>query len=173
MDDISTRRLAEVYPELARRIVRLDGILTQQGIIIRVVQSLRPYSVQMTLWRQGRDAAGNVIDRSKVVTNARPEQSWHTYGCAVDVAPDNPSLPGYQPDWNVTHPSWKQIEEGGESLGMVSGADWRTFPDAPHLQLTGNFPTTPGKEVHYLFSEGGLAAVWAEIDKDLGIGKAA
>jgi peptidoglycan L-alanyl-D-glutamate endopeptidase CwlK len=169
MDDISLKRLAEIYPELARRVVRMDAILAPQGVITRVVQSLRPYSVQMTLWRQGRDAAGNIIDKSKVVTNARPEQSWHTYGCAVDVAP----FIGGVPDWNVAHPVWKLIEETGESLGMVSGAEWRTFPDAPHLQLTGNFPTTPGKEVHYLFAEGGLAAVWAEIDKALGIDKAA
>lgn len=173
MDDVSLKRVAEIYPELARRVVSMDEILAPQGVIIRVTQGLRPYAVQMALWRQGRDAAGNIVDRSKVVTNARPEQSWHTYGCAVDVAPDNPSLPGYQPDWNVMHPAWKQIEEAGESLGLVSGAEWRTFPDAPHFQLTGNFPTTPGVEVHYLFVEGGLRAVWDEIDKTLGIDKVA
>src|SRR5882672_4289681 len=124
MDDISVKRLTEVYPELSRRIVRLDSILAPQGVNIRVIQSLRPYSVQMALWRQGRDAAGNVVDRSKVVTNAKPGQSWHTYGCAVDVAP----FYGGVPDWNVQHPVWKQIEQAGESLGLVSGAEWRTFP---------------------------------------------
>jgi peptidoglycan L-alanyl-D-glutamate endopeptidase CwlK len=168
MDDISTRRLNEIYPELAKRVTNLIDILAAGGMNVRVVQSLRPYCTQMTLWRQGRDGAGNIVDKSKVVTNARPEQSWHTYGCAVDLAPFHGGLP----DWNLMHPGWKKIEETGESLGLVSGAEWRTFPDAPHLQLTGNFPTTPGQEVHYLFSEGGLAAVWTEIDNALGIVKA-
>lgn len=174
MDSISEERLNLVYPELARRIRQLATMLDAEGITIRVTQGLRSYPDQLALWQKGRDANGNVIDEAAVVTHARPEHSWHTFGCAVDVAPFGANG---DPDWNLSHPSWNRIVEIGESLGLYSGSHFEVIkngevhpePDFPHLQLTGRFPSSPDSYAIYLFKEGGAAAVWKEVDGALGV----
>jgi hypothetical protein len=70
-------------------------------------------------------------------------------------------------DWSGNDPAWKSTIAAGEALGLYSGAEFRTFPDKPHFQLTGRFPVTPDDEVLILFKGGGLDAVWAEIAKSL------
>ncbi len=124
--------------------------LAQEGIDIRVTQSYRPMAEQEALYAQGRTAPGDVV------TNARAGFSWHCFGLAVDVAPLTPQ----GVDWNTSHPVWHRILVVGDSLGLVSGAEWRTFPDWPHFQQTGIFPVTPNDEVRTLFAAGGLQAVW-------------
>ena len=152
---ISNTRLGEVAPQLAEKIRQLAEMLEQEGIVIQVVQSLRPWHVQEELYAQGRTAPG------EIVTNAQPGHSWHQFALAVDVAP----FADAKPDWNIKHPVWGRIVSIGTSLGLVSGAEWRTFPDAPHLQLTGRFPVTPDDEVRYIFREAGLQGVWDEAFK--------
>lgn len=150
MDDISERRLKEVYPGLAEKVRQMAEQLEQEGIDIRVTQSYRPWKEQEALYEQGRNAPG------EIVTNAAPGHSWHQFGLAVDVAPLSPQ----GPDWNVSHPVWSRITSTGTGLGLVSGSQWRTFPDWPHFQLTGPFPVTPNDDVRALFQSGGLPAVW-------------
>lgn len=162
MDTTSEARLQLINPVLADKIRALAVNLSAAGLEIRVVQGLRSWATQDALFAQGRDANGNVIDKSKVVTNARGGYSWHNFGLAVDCAPDNPNIPGFQIDWNAGHPQWKQMEAAGVALGLTSGANWLRLVDAPHFQLTGRFPVTPDDEVRQLFKDGGMEAVWNE-----------
>lgn len=152
MNSISETRLGEVAPQLAEKIRQLDTMLQAEGIQIQVTQSLRPWSEQEALYAQGRTAPGSVV------TNAQPGYSWHNFGLAVDVAPFDAN----QPDWNVNHPVWQRLVTVGGSLGLVSGSEWRTFPDWPHLQLTGTFGVSPDDNARYILKEGGLQAVWDE-----------
>lgn len=154
MDSISEARLREINPYVADKVKQLYERLMLEGIEIRVVQGLRTYGYQSQLYAQGRTAPG------KIVTRCKPGWSWHNFGMAVDVAPDDPAKPGYQPDWNDTHPTWKRIQEIAVSMGFVAGADFRTFPDKPHLQMTGKFPVNPTNEVRALFDAGGVVEVW-------------
>jgi hypothetical protein len=43
---------------------------------------------------------------------------------------------------------------------LTARLKWRTFPDAPHFQLTVQFPTTSTEEVREIFKRGGIEAVW-------------
>lgn len=169
MDGTSEARLNQVFPPLAAAVRQAAATLAAESIPIRVVQGLRTWAAQLVLWSQGRDSQGRIIDPAQVVTHARPGSSYHNYGLAVDVAPF--SADG-QPDWNSSHPCWQRIIQVGESLGLYSGSHFvgsrGPEPDMPHLQLTGRFPTSPDDEVLYLFKEGGLAAVWDEVQKCLG-----
>ena len=159
MDAISESRLAEVHPLLASKIRQMADTLAQSGVTIRVTQGYRSWTQQLALWLKGRDRTGAVVDKSQVVTNAQPGHSWHNFGLAVDVAPmDNTG----QPDWDVNHPVWKQIVAVGESLGLVAGAEWRTFPDFPHFQLTGKFPVSPDWEARRMLKDSGVSAIWKE-----------
>jgi peptidoglycan L-alanyl-D-glutamate endopeptidase CwlK len=162
MDPVSESRLSEVHPKLAEKVRSMADLLAQENILIRVVQSLRSWGEQQALYNEGRDSSGNVIDPKLVVTNAKPGTSWHNYGLAVDVAPFDSGIP----DWNVNHPAWKRIVAVGESCGLVSGSTWRTFPDWPHFQLTGQLPVSPDDAVRAAYATGGQDAVWNDSGLD-------
>lgn len=168
MDAISEARLQEVMPELAAKIHQLYEMLMGEGLEIRVTQALRSWQQQQDLYAKGRNPAlahlgphGDIVDKSLVVTNCPGGHSYHNFGMAVDCAPDDPTKVGYQIDWNAGHPQWKRMASVGQSLGLDSGAMWRSFPDAPHFQLTGRFPEgAPNDEARQLFKDGGMQAVW-------------
>jgi|SRR5579863_1351826 len=156
MDSLSEARLAEVEPTLAARVRKMADQLSGEGISIRVVQSLRTWQEQAALYAKGRDADGNVVDKSQVVTNAKPGSSWHNFALAVDVAP----FDGGIPDWNIEHPAWKRIVAVGESVGLVSGSTWRTFPDWPHFQSK-EIPVSPTAEDVIALNNEGIDGVWS------------
>jgi predicted transcriptional regulator len=62
----------------------------------------------------------------------------------------------------VTGDDWQRMLAVGNSVGLVEGAEWRTFPDWPHFQLTGKWPVTPDDEVRQVFLDGGMLAVWEQ-----------
>lgn len=152
MDTVSETRIGEVYPGLAEKIRQMAQMLETEGIDIRVSQSYRSWQEQDSLYSRGRTAPGTIV------TDARGGYSWHNFGLAVDVVP----LTAQGVDWNTEHPVWKRIVAVGESLGLVAGAEWRTFPDWPHFQLTGRFPVTPNDEVRLIYQGSGLQGVWHE-----------
>jgi peptidoglycan LD-endopeptidase CwlK len=163
MDPISEGRLATVIPLLAAKIRQMSDMLAEEGIAIRVTQALRSVSEQQALYEQGRTTPG------KIVTNCPGGHSYHNVGLAVDCVPSvNGVDQSFEPDWNANHPAWKRMEVVGQSLGLESGATWRTFPDAPHFQIQGKFPVgAPNDEVRQLLANGGLQAVWDEVDKQV------
>ncbi len=160
MDPVSESRLQDVHPALARKIRQLADILAcdQPPVTLRVTQGLRSYSEQAVLYAQGRSAPG------KVVTNAEPGHSYHQYGLAVDVVPFG--LDG-QPDWNTSHPIWQRIVHVGTSLGLQAGAEFRSFPDYPHFQLTGTLPASPNDETRESFLQSGISGIWKESGLDV------
>jgi peptidoglycan L-alanyl-D-glutamate endopeptidase CwlK len=162
LDPVSITKLQSVYPGLADKIVVLASTLESQGILIRVVQGLRTWIQQDVLYAQGRTTRGSII------TNVQGGYSFHCFGLAVDCAPSQfgPGQP-YSPDWNASHPVWRLMETKGRDLGLVSGAFWRTFVDAPHFQMNGHWPESePTDEVRHLFMTGGYPAVWAALDRE-------
>lgn len=151
MDTVSEARLSLINPTLADKIRKLAEMVYNEGITFRVVQGYRTFADQAAIYAQGRTMAG------KIVTKAPPGHSWHEFGLAVDVAPDDPALPGYQPDWTATHPAWIRLVDAGTSLGLVNG---KSFHDLPHFQLTGKFPMSPNDEVRQIFFDKGIQGVW-------------
>lgn len=149
MDAISIARLSTVHTALRDKINNLASVLPFE---IRVTQALRSWNEQSALYEQGRSLPGNIV------TNAQPGHSWHNFGLAVDIVP----MGATGPDWNINHPDWKTIHSSARALGLTCGADFRTFPDWPHLQLTGRFPDSPDDEVRQLYKDGGIMGVWGE-----------
>jgi peptidoglycan L-alanyl-D-glutamate endopeptidase CwlK len=166
MNAHSQERLKLVYPRLSDAIYKLSTQLAVEGVYIIVAQGLRTISEQQALWQKGRNADGSYIDpihHTGVVTNAQGGHSYHNLGLAVDcdVLNKDGSI-----DWNPEHPAWKRMEALGVSLGMVSGANWVRIVDAPHFQITGRFPEgAPTDEVRQIMKDGGMDAVWAEVEK--------
>ena len=121
---------------------------------IEVTQGLRTWAEQDALYAQGRTTPG------EIVTHAAGGYSWHNFGMAIDLVPED-ITPG-QPDWNLNNPVWARMVSIAESLGLVSGAEWHGADlDVPHVQLTGRFPVSPNDEVRAIFQQRGLIAdVW-------------
>lgn len=158
MDRASELRLKLICPQVAAKVRELADTLLKIGIEIRITQGMRSWVEQDRLYAKGRTEPG------PKVTNAIGGMSWHNFGLAVDVVPDDISITGFQCDWNVQHPAWRIIVHTAESMGFTSGAEFRTFPDWPHLQITGRFPVgAPDDEARQIFRAGGMAAVWAEV----------
>jgi len=154
MNQSTVDRLEQLFPPLKLKAYQLIQQLALKGIDVEVSQGLRSWAEQEALYAKGRTEPG------AIVTNAKPEQSWHTFGCAFDV--DIQDSAGVL-DWSGTSPAWLATISAGEGLGLYAGAEFRTFPDKPHFQLTGRFPVTPNAEVLALYESGGLPAVWAAI----------
>lgn len=151
MNAISQARLALVYPGLASLITQMQQML---GFDLEVTQGLRTWAEQDALYAQGRTTPG------EIVTHAAGGSSWHNFGMAVDLVPED-ITPG-QPDWNLSHPSWPRMVSVAESLGLVSGAEWHGADlDTPHCQLTGKFPVSPDDAVRAIFLQNGsIEDVW-------------
>lgn len=159
MDTVSQQRLAGLHPKLADLVTKLMTQLEGEGIETRIVQGLRTWAEQDELYAQGRTKPG------PEVTKARGGYSFHCFSLAVDIVPSThaPGQP-FDPDWHKEHPTWKRMEDLGAQLGLVSGAAWRSFPDAPHFQLTGSLPEgapTTEARVAYQNAGGGTAGIQA------------
>lgn len=181
MNAASIARLDEVMPLLKTKVSTLIEMLAPE-FEVRVTQGLRSWNQQNDLYEKGRTKPGVPCKHHSVtrpvgtcsehplglrVTNAKGGESYHNFGVAVDVVPDmvGDNAP-FIPDWDEKHPSWKRIIAVAESLGLTCGADWRTLPDFPHVQLVGRFPEGhPDDEVRQLFKDGGMQAVWEEVMK--------
>jgi peptidoglycan LD-endopeptidase CwlK len=161
MDAISIERLKLVHPELSLRAYKLDGLLTPDGIHIRVVRGLATSAEQEAIYEQGRTAPG------VIVTNAKPGYSAHNFGYAFDASPDDPNFPAWHPDWNARDGRWKDLLAKALQCGLAEGALWRSVqPDCPHFYLR-EMPATPGDILRSILAGGTIEDVFAEIDQVL------
>lgn len=156
MDSASEDHLSTVHPELARRVRLLAAKCDANGIVIRVSQGLRTWDQQNLLYAQGR------TDGGKVVTNAKGGYSAHNFGYAVDIVPGQAGFPVFTPDWNGMDFRWQQVLMLGKQCHLAEGAEWRTFPDRPHLYPE-ECPANPDDNLRYIFREAGMDAVWDEL----------
>jgi len=156
MDAVSESRLADVWPELARRISLLASLLS---FPLRVSRGLCTLAEQDALWQKGRNLDGSYIDpihHAGVVTNAKGDHSMHPFGLAGDVVP----LINGVPDWNDKDARWAEILAKAPSCRLAEGAQWRTFPDDPHLYPV-EVPASPTDAMRAAMASGGVQAVWA------------
>ncbi len=150
MDSISTTRLEQVIPELARKVEAMEPSLP---FPVRVVQGLRTQEDQARIWAQGRTAPGDIV------TDAPPLHSMHEFGLAVDLMPSlNPLGQPYKPDGVAGSSRYITLRAVGEALGLKSGSRWGK-PDWPHFQMP-NMPDSPTDQMRLDFEAGGLELVW-------------
>jgi peptidoglycan L-alanyl-D-glutamate endopeptidase CwlK len=94
---------------------------------------MRTFEEQAALYNQEHDGKDNdgdgIIDnKSEHVTNAKPGQSFHNYGLAIDVCP----FINGKPDWKSK--LWDRIGALGESIGFAWGGRWKSIKDLPHFE---------------------------------------
>ena len=111
----SLENLKGVHPDLQRIVERAIGISESD---FTVLEGLRSLERQKTLLAAGK---------SKTL------HSRHITGHAVDITPFPVSW-----DWKDYPPIEKAMKQAAKDLGvdLEWGGDWKSFPDAPHWQLS-------------------------------------
>ena len=159
-----------LYPDFRGRLVRaILAFERGKTFRARVTHGLRTFKKQGELYAIGRTVPGELVTpkrpMGKKVTNAKPGSTTHNYGLGADICMTLAGDP-----YLAKHPKgeelWLEWGECVESEGLVWGGRWAELVDKPHAQITYGMDT---KELLVLFTEGGIEAVWSELDRRRGI----
>lgn len=131
-----SHKISDLKPDFREMVEDFLQEVAEQGFDVIVTSTLRTYQEQADLYAIGRTKPG------KKVTNAKPGQSWHNHGRAIDIVP----LVNGKPVWNSPH--WKTIGEIGEMIGMEWGGRWPRFKDFPHFQWTDGMTIKEAMKLH-------------------------
>ncbi|MCL6592311.1 MAG: M15 family metallopeptidase, partial [Firmicutes bacterium] len=142
-------------PEVARatrKLVALYHIEDRQNPLY-ISEGYRSPETQQRYYNQGRTTPGPII------TNARPFESWHEYGLAVDIVFQNARG---EPSWDNDFP-WQSLGRVGQNVGFEWGGAWTRLVDVPHFQMLGGFTRT--RAAYDIYSQypdlqDALQAVW-------------
>lgn len=115
-----------LHPAVREAALQTQAQLNNEGIPFKLFEAFRFPQRQLKLYAQGRTEPGDIV------TYARPWESYHQFGLAVDfVLFENGKW-----SWDDSTPArrkwWKRMHE----LGRKNGLDPLDF-EAPHLQIGG------------------------------------
>lgn len=112
----------------------------EKGIYVQLSAGFRSYAEQNALYAKGRTKPGSVV------TNARGGYSNHNFGLAIDYFLTDKE--GKIAHWDIRKDmnanqvaDWIEVANIAKSLGFAWGGDWKSFPDYPHLEMTGGLST--------------------------------
>ena len=111
------RSLDDLKPEFRAMVDPWLADCKAAGIDMLVTCTLRSNEDQAVLYAQGRTTPGDVV------TNAKPGQSAHNYGLALDIVP----VVHGKPDWSGSSPVWTEIA----NIAQARGLQWLGAPDSP------------------------------------------
>jgi len=124
---INSRSLDELLLPVRTKVDAFIASCKSEGIDLLVTSTYRDIESQEALYDQGRTTEG------KIVTNARGNQSFHNFRCAIDIVP----LVNGKPDWDGSHPVWAKIGSLGKAAGLDWAGEWKSFKELAHFQYTG------------------------------------
>lgn len=108
---------------------KLDGVHEDIVAVVELAISKSEYDFTVLEGLRSVERQKELVDTGKSTTM----NSRHLNGHAVDIAPWPISW-----EWEDYYPIAKVIKEAAEELNVDFewGGDWKTFPDAPHWQLS-------------------------------------
>jgi peptidoglycan L-alanyl-D-glutamate endopeptidase CwlK len=160
--------LNDLHPLVSNRVVKVLNRATQQNLYVILYQGIRTFQQQDALYKQGRNEAGEIVDKDKVVTYAKPGTSWHNYACAVDIVMNMGPRPKIHPTWDSFIDEnkdgvndWVVLGQIGKDYGFEWGGEFKGFVDVPHFQYHRVIATAA--DALELYNKGGLPEVWKRI----------
>lgn len=136
-------RLRSVHPQL---LLMVDAWRRLLPFPVLVCVGARSDAEQLALWHSGRDAAGNLVDKSLWRTNAKSaEQSPHGYRwvanqptcCAIDARPTDPTGRTSLGPNDEQAKLAEMARVARTLLNIVWGGDWHGPPDPDHFEVAG------------------------------------
>lgn len=131
-------------PFVKKRLEAALEVLHSKGLNVYVFETYRSPERQQTLYDQGRTTPGRQI------TSAKPFQSFHQYGLAVDLV----FKEGNRWIWDG---DYKTVEKILLDCGFASVQFERV-----HFEFTKGLTW---REAYELFTQGGLTCVWDFLEK--------
>lgn len=128
---INSRDPKELHPIVMGMWFEHEKECRQHGIDLLLTSTYRDHESQLALYRQGR--FGNP---GRIVTNAKPGDSFHNWRCAYDVVPLVNGKPQWDTDTTAGHALWMQVAILGKLCGLEWAGDWLTFKEYAHFQWT-------------------------------------
>lgn len=129
-DSLTDSKILELHPKIRVQAKMFVQMLEDRGIFVRIYCAYRSPSEQLENWKKGRDQFGNVYNKSLVVTNARPFESYHQYSLAFDCV----EILNGKAQWEGKN--WEEIGHIGDYYGFEWGGRFMNFTDKPHFQMT-------------------------------------
>ncbi len=123
---VNSRNINELHPKVAALCQAFIEACKQQAIDVIITSTYRDHASQAALYAQGRTAPG------KIVTKARPGQSYHNYRLAFDFVPIVNGKADYK---NLK--TFERCGEIAEQVGLTWAGRWKTFKEYAHCQYTG------------------------------------
>lgn len=109
------------------------------GDVVIIAQTYRSQADQQAAWQCGRDANGNIINKSEVKTYAKPGQSEHnrvnSMGSPASRAVDILILRYGRMVNDGKDPSYAILGGIGKKHGLEWSGDWKNSFEAAHFQL--------------------------------------
>ena len=127
---MASRDLNDLHPTVAAKARAHIAACAAEGIDLLVTCTYRDPAEQARLYAQGRTTPG------KIVTNARPGQSFHEYRVAYDFVP----MRAGKPVWGTSGEDgklWQRVGELAEAQGLEWAGRWPRFKEMAHAQFTG------------------------------------
>lgn len=118
------RDIKQLHPDVQKLANKLVEECKKKGLKIKITECLRTKAEQDALYAQGRTTKGNIV------TKVKYPYSFHCWGLAFDIC-RNDGKGAY----NTSDNFFQKVSKIGVSLGLDSGATWKTFVDLPHYQL--------------------------------------
>ena len=132
----------ELHPGMQKEVKQLLNNAQEAGLNVMLQQGHRSEAEQAKL--------------SPDVTSAKPGQSYHQYGLAVDVVFTDAHC---HPSWSENH-DWQALGKAGKEAGLKWGGDWKGKKDRPHFQ----HPTEQNiSTIQKIFKASGMQKLWSMI----------
>ena len=156
---MASRRIEDLHPESRRKFEEFLKRAKSEGIDVLVYCTYRSEEEQQVLYLQGRlDKFGITLEElnekrkklglwtlspseaKRVVTNAKPWQSAHQFGVAIDLVP----LHGGKPAWSDVE-TYKRLGEIAKEFELEWAGEWKRFREMPHFQDSNTWKKMRGR----------------------------
>lgn len=149
-----TRDLDLLAPRFREAVENAIAECNLDGLDAFVYETFRTEDLQLHYFARGR----TIVPPLKTVTNAQSNLfSWHGYGLAVDVISRSKG-------WRAGDGWFHRVADVFRQYGLRWGGEW-VMRDLPHFQW-GRCKPSPSDRARELFANGGVQAVWREVNAD-------
>jgi len=128
---INSRSLDELDPFVKDLALQFLQDCKTAGIDILITCTYRDNEAQQACYDQGRTPE-SISKGEKIITNAKPGQSFHQWRVAIDTVP----IINGKAVWS-DNLLWNKIGAIGVNNGFEWAGNWISFKEKPHFQLTG------------------------------------
>lgn len=120
------RDITLCHPRLQKLAAALVQKCAEQGLQIKIGETLRTTAEQDALYAQGRTKPGSIVTNAK----GSSYSSYHQWGTAFDFYRSDGLGAYYDKDG-----FFNKVGAIGTSIGLEWGGNWKSIKDKPHFQL--------------------------------------